>query len=144
MPGGDSKRIYHREEPYMIDVRNCRQHSIQIFAERIAGQSSGRKVSKKECFQLRSPCKCRARCFENFSEDRRKVINEEFKSLDFKERSKYVLNCTTEYPVERRRGRKQAFIRSASVAYQLDNRLVCKDMFVRNLGVSPKIVARVR
>ena len=87
------------------------------------------------------------KCYANFTEENRKSINEKYKALSFEDKTNFILQRMVALPVERRsraESKERMMERECSYKFQLNEQTVCRDMFLRTLGITGRVLHRIR
>lgn len=94
----------------------------------------GRKIEKKAFLDF--DCKCKMNCAQQVTTETRKVEFERFWSLQsYNSQTNFIAACISEEQKKRSYGNnpnKRKFTR----VYKLDNQTVCREMYVKSLGIT--------
>ena len=105
-----------------------------------------KKWRNAEKYPLRSPCKCKERCLEKITEERRTEIHRQFWDMGYDERRTYLRGHIRVLPKSRSRPRSGEGERNFSRYYMLpdsdaQDMFVCKSFFLKTFGyTSDKII----
>lgn len=94
----------------------------------------GRKIEPKPFSDFR--CGCPKKCSERICSEKRKEQFDRFWSLgSYNAQTSFIAAAVTEYPKQRQYGRS-ATKKTFSRRYKLDGEIICRNTFVKTLGVS--------